>query len=413
MMKQQKVYLLAAVLLATLLVCCIVPSSSLAVGGESNDNHTDTADYCLRAHDVTVGLSEFSTKTRAELESDIITASAFVFLIRDSANPTGLFVPITTGYSVDFSNLTEAASSSGYVITVTLPAITLPQDSHIIFRVFVEDDLPHPRTVHYEFVSTTAGHTLPAGVTGQLPAEETILSGNTVTPSAALTPVRDGAGVWTFSGWTPESVVLADSDVSFTGTWVWTALPVYTVSYVFVCGTDGRTLPDGVLAKLPMDTTGVDGDLFTPSATFRAFHMIEGVWRFYGWNAASQTIAGGNLIFTGEWRWHKKSVVVMPKPEMTTAPSATPAPTAVEPLSTSTLPTPSPDQQPPVQVLQQTQGNPPTPVEDNAADQAAKIAITGALTALVATQAFAVASDLKVLKWYNAKKAAEMRRAKT
>jgi hypothetical protein len=64
-------------------------------------------------------------------------------------------------------------------------------------------------------------------------------------------------------------------------------------------------------------------------------------------------------------------------------------------------------------VLQQTQGNPPTPVEDNAADQAAKIAITGALTALVATQAFAVASDLKVLKWYNAKKAAEMRRAKT
>ena len=28
------------------------------------------------------------------------------------------------------------------------------------------------------------------------------------------------------------------------------------------------------------------------------------------------------------------------------------------------------------------------------------------LTALVAAQAFAIASDLKVLKWYNAKKAA-------
>lgn len=32
--------------------------------------------------------------------------------------------------------------------------------------------------------------------------------------------------------------------------------------------------------------------------------------------------------------------------------------------------------------------------------------IATVLTALIATQAFAIASDLKVLKWYDAKKAA-------
>ena len=35
------------------------------------------------------------------------------------------------------------------------------------------------------------------------------------------------------------------------------------------------------------------------------------------------------------------------------------------------------------------------------------MAIATVLAALVATQAFAIASDLNVLKWYNAKKAAK------
>ena len=124
-MKRQKTYILAATLLAILLVGFIVPSSALAASGESNDNHTDTADYCLRAHDVTIGLSEFSAKSRTVLESDIVSASAFAFLVRDTVSGTGSFEPVTSGYSIDFSSLTEAASGSGYVVSVSLPAISL------------------------------------------------------------------------------------------------------------------------------------------------------------------------------------------------------------------------------------------------------------------------------------------------
>ncbi|MDD4311064.1 MAG: SHIRT domain-containing protein [Eubacteriales bacterium] len=406
-MKRKKPTLMIIALLAILLVCFILPSFALAATTKPNDNHTDTADYCLRAHDVSIGLSEFSGKTRAELESDIISASAFAFLIRDTVSGSGSFEPITSGYSVDFSSLTEAASSSGYVISVSLPAISLSVPSVITFRVFVVDDLPHPRAVSYEFISGTAEHALPDGVTAQLPADESILSGETVTPASSFTSVRDGAGMWTFSGWSPDQVTLSDSDVTFTGTWVWTPLPVYTVTFTFVSGTNGHSLPNGVLSKQPMSTTGVDGDVFTPSDSFHAYHMVEGAWRFHGWNVSSQTVAGGNLTFVGEWRWHKNKIVITPTPVATATSTPIPTPTIVA-TPAPTLPTSSPEQ-PSIQVLEQTPNEPPTPTTSGAAGGAAKMIIATALAALVASQAFAVASDLKVLNWYQAKKAAARR----
>jgi hypothetical protein len=392
-----------AAMLALLLVCFLLPSSALAAHRLGNDNHTDSDDYCLRAHDVTVGLSEFSTKSRSELENDIIHASAFDFLIRDTANETGLFVPITSGYSLDFSNLTEAATSSGYSVTVTLPAITMSSSTTITFRVFVEDDLPQPRQISYAFESATAGHALPESVLSLLPAGESRLSGETVAPGAAFPVVRDGAGNWTFSGWTPESVTLEGIDVTFTGTWVWTALPVYTVNFEFVSGTSGKSLPSGVLEKLPAAKTGVDGDVFTPSGEFRAYHTQQGAWRFHGWNPSSQTIAGSNLTFTGEWRWHKNKVAT-PSPTLALTPTPSPSPTAAPTLA-PTQPAPSPEI-PAISTLEQTPSDPQMPLSGGSTGGTAQMAIATVLTALVAAQAFAIASDLKVLKWYNAKKAA-------
>ena len=408
-MKRRKPTLLITALLAILLVCFVLPSAALATSGMGSDNHTDTDDYCLRAHDVAIGLSEFSGKSRAELESSIVTASAFAFLIRNTASGTGEFEPISSGYTVDFSSLTEAATSAGYVVTVTLPAITLSEPSRITFRVYVIDDLPHPRDVSYAFSSGTAGRALPDGVTAQLPASESILSGTTVTPASSFSAVRDGAGMWTFSGWSPDHVTLSDSDVAFTGTWLWNALPVYTVTYEFVSGSSGRALPGEVLAKLPLSTNGVDGDVFTPQDSFRSYHMVEGVWRFHGWNLASQTIAGDNVTFVGEWRWHESNIVIPSSPNATAALTPTPAVTATP---APTMPSASPEQRPPVQVLEQTPNDPPTPKANDSAGGAAKMIIAAGLAALVAAQAFAIVGDIKVLNWYNAKKAAA-RRAST
>ena len=406
-MKQKRSLRLALALPAILLVCFLLPSSAFAASGMSNDNHTDTADYCLRAHDVTIGLSEFQSKSRAELESDIVSASAFAFLIRDTANETGQFVPITSGYSVDFSNLTEAASSSGYTVTVTLPAITLSCASHITFRVYVQDDLPQPRTVQYAFSGGTQEHALPAGVLAQLPAEETILSGTDVTPTATLLPVRDSAGEWTFSGWSPESVTLSDSDVLFTGTWVWTLLPVYNVSYTFVSGSPGRVLPDGVLAKLPAPTTALQGDTVIVPTDFRAFHMTQGTWRFSGWDSGTRTVDGGDVLFTGVWRWHENKTPVAPTADATATPNITPTPTDTPAAAAIVTDPPNPPPAAPQEQVSAAQ----TPAANTAEGGSAKMVVATVLTALIATQAFAVASDLKVLKWYSAKKAARRARA--
>ena len=403
-MKQRKPARITILLLAILLVCFFVPSYALAASTRSNDNHTDTDDYCLRAHDVTIGLSEFQNQSRSELESDIISASDFAFLIRDTANETGEFVPITSGYSVNFSNLEEAATSAGYSVTVTLPAITLSEPSHITFRVYVIDDLPQPRTVSYTFESNDTGRTLPEGVYAQLPAEETILSGTTVTPPSAFSSVRDGVGQWTFSGWTPDSVTLSDSDVTFTGMWSWAQLPVYNVTFSFVSGTEGRSLPDGVLAKLPAPTTGYDGDVFTAPETFRAYHMTQGTWRFHGWIAISQTISGGDITFTGEWRWHRIKTSTADA-TATPAPTATPETTpTVAPITAATVST-SPEQ-PPAEPPELIPSDTQVPAANSTAGGTAQMVIATVLTALVATQAFAIAGDLKVLKWYNMKKTA-------
>ena len=403
-MKRTRFFFPVAGLLAILLVCFLLPSSALAARGMSHDNHTDTDDYCMRAHDVTIGLSEFSAKSRSELEHDIVSASSFTFLIRDTVSGTGLFEPVTSGYSIDFSNLVEAASSDGYVVTVTLPAITMSESSHIHFRVFVEDDVPIPRRVGYVFVSATAEPQLPETVLSLLPADAQYVSGDTVTPTAEFPAVRDGLGEWRFSGWSLESVTLTDSDVTFTGTWSWVSLPTHTVTFRFVSGTRGQSLPRGVLSKLPERAQCVDGDTVTPQDSFRSYHMEEGTWRFRGWNVASQTNTGSDLTFTGVWRWYEKSPTPTPAPTPTPTPSPSPTPTQTpEPTPTATL---SASAAPAAPALEQTPSDQP-PQAGGTTGGIAQMAIATVLAALVATQAFAIASDLNVLKWYNAKKAAK------
>ena len=400
-MKRTRFFFPVAGLLAILLVCFLSPSSALAAHGMGSDNHTDTDDYCLRAHDVTIGLSEFAAKSRSELEHDIASASSFEFLVRDTVSGTGAFEP-ATDYSIDFSNLAEAASSDGYVVTVTLPAITMSESSRIHFRVFVEDDVPIPRRVGYVFVSATAEPVLPEAVLSLLPADAQYVSGDTVTPAAEFSAVRDGLGEWRFSGWSFESVTLTDSDVTFTGTWAWVSLPTHTVTYRFVSGTRGQSLPRGVLSKLPERTQCVDGDTVTPQDSFRSYHMDEGTWRFRGWNVASQTNTGSDLTFTGVWRWYEKTPTPTPAPTPTPTPSPTPTqtPTATPTATLSASPkpaAPAPEQAPSDQ----------PPQAGGTTGGIAQMAIATVLAALVATQAFAIASDLKVLKWYNAKKAAK------
>ena len=393
--------------LALLLVFFLTPSAAYAAGGLANDNHTDTDDYCMRAHDVTVLLSEFSSKTRSQLESDIVSASAFVFRIRDpldASNFTGL---LTSGYTVDFSGLSASPSASGYLVTVTLPAIYLPDPSQISFRVFVTDDTPVSYPVGYAFTSGTPGHALPSGVLALCPANASAVSGTGITPSASFSSVRDGAGEWTFSGWSPATQSVSNPGISFSGVWLWTALPVHTVSFRFESTSSNRALPQEALTQLPSAFAAAEGDVVTAPGGFAIVHTGGGFWRFAGWDTHTQTVADSDIVFTGIWRWRAYAAEsAAAEPTVTPIVSPTPSPTATMPPAS---PAPTAFH---VQVLNQDTENPP-PLSGGTDDSsqgagafAAKAAASAVLSALVASQAFAVASDLKVLQWYRAKKAA-------
>ncbi|MEZ4628686.1 MAG: SHIRT domain-containing protein [Eubacteriales bacterium] len=301
-------------------------------------------------------------------------------------------------------------------ITVTLDPVTMSTPSQVVFRVFVEDDTPPSYAVSYSFMGATPGHALPTGVLAQQPGNTTALSGTTISPDASFSAVRDGVGEWTFSGWSPASDTVNSSDLSFSGSWVWTALPVYTVEYRFVSDSGKYPLPSGVLAKLPASASGIAGDVFSASYSFESVRMHGGVWRFSGWNPHTQTIWGENIVFTGTWHWHMypdepSGATPSPSPDVASAALQTQQPQQPSPVPTAK---PAPVEAS-IQVLEQVYDSAPPAAAAAASGggvpvSPAAVALATALAVLVASQAFAVASDLKVLKWYNAKKAARRTR---
>ncbi|MEZ4508912.1 MAG: hypothetical protein R2881_04480 [Eubacteriales bacterium] len=115
-------------------------------------------------------------------------------------------------------------------------------------------------------------------------------------------------------------------------------------------------------------------------------------------------IAGGDM-FTGEWRWHRIKT-------STADATATPAPTSTPETTPTATPTTAAaailllPEQPPAEPPELIPSDAQVPAANSTTGGTAQMVIATVLTALVATQAFAIAGDLKVLKWYNMKKAA-------
>jgi hypothetical protein len=152
----------------------------------------------------------------------------------------------------------------------------------------------------------------------------------------------------------------------------------------------------------------VEGDVFTAPGSCHSVRIGGGVWRFKGWSAASLTFTDGDLTFTGTWRWYTDHTSAADTSEPTPAasqPRATPEITRRH--RTAETPQPTASASPAMQVLEQTNSNTPAPAtgsakvrsrpndDRNGADRPCRNAgVRPSRT------------DLKVLKWYDARKAA-------
>lgn len=138
--------LVTALAVGVLWLCSVLllATPAYAVEQLDNDNHLfDTIDYCMYAHDVSVGVTEIeSYATEAEFQQAVLAASNPLVRIRTSDLPYDEW-PFTNEYTVDFGNHSWEPSEK-YPVTIMAPAINFERPTVLTFFVFVVDDRPEP-----------------------------------------------------------------------------------------------------------------------------------------------------------------------------------------------------------------------------------------------------------------------------
>ena len=117
--------------------CIILMSLPVYAASTGEEHHMDTS-YCMRVHDVTVGLKELKGKSESEKASIVESASGYVFYI-------WIRYPFNKGqrvydYETDFSQVDWAAGGT-YTVTVYLPERAQGESSSISYYLTIIDDL--------------------------------------------------------------------------------------------------------------------------------------------------------------------------------------------------------------------------------------------------------------------------------
>ena len=185
--------------------------------------------------------------------------------------------------------------------------------------------------VTYEFTSTDTATALPPEVLALLPTDaDEYVNGDTVNAKQpAKTEVTVANGKWTFNGYAANSQTVNGSDVKFSGTWTFTANPVtkYKATYEFKSADTTKALPPEVLALLPTDNNEyVDNDVVTATQPGQTEVTVSnGKWVFNGYDAATKTVNGAGVKFSGTWTFIENKYKATYRFESTTAGKVLPA----------------------------------------------------------------------------------------
>ena len=185
--------------------------------------------------------------------------------------------------------------------------------------------------VTYEFTSTDTATALPPEVLALLPTDaDEYVNGDTVNAKQpAKTEVTVANGKWTFNGYAANSQTVNGSDVKFSGTWTFTANPVtkYKATYEFKSADTTKALPPEVLALLPTDNNEyVDNDVVTATQPGQTeVTVANGKWVFNGYDAATKTVNGAGVKFSGTWTFIENKYKATYRFESTTAGKVLPA----------------------------------------------------------------------------------------
>ena len=165
-------------------------------------------------------------------------------------------------------------------------------------------------TVDYAFASSTAGKQLPGEVLALIPTDsKEYTNGEEVSAKdPAKTEVEVADGKWTFDGYQQNKFTVNNANVTFQGTWTFTAKPKppvtkYKATYEFTSTDATKALPAEVLALKPVDNAEyVDNDVVTAQQPAKTkVEVADGTWTFNGYAANQQTVNGSDVKFSGTW----------------------------------------------------------------------------------------------------------------
>ena len=165
-------------------------------------------------------------------------------------------------------------------------------------------------TVDYAFASSTAGKQLPGEVLALIPTDskEYTNGEEVIAKDPAKTEVEVADGKWTFDGYQQNKFTVNNANVTFQGTWTFTAKPKppvtkYKATYEFTSTDATKALPAEVLALKPVDNAEyVDNDVVTAKQPAKTeVTVADGKWIFNGYGANTQTVNGSDVKFSGTW----------------------------------------------------------------------------------------------------------------
>ena len=157
----------------------------------------------------------------------------------DFNNVSGLPTTDQVSFDVENAEATSAITQTGNTYVQTFKATNDIHAQAIEAKAGVKNnatnykegyqqltlDLAAMHSVSYQFVSGTQDKTLPEEVMKLLPKSTTAQEAETVTATQPeTTKVTVDDGVWTFTGYDANEKVM-DTDITFTGTWTFTANP--------------------------------------------------------------------------------------------------------------------------------------------------------------------------------------------
>ena len=152
------------------------------------------------------------------------------------------------------------------------------------------------RIVYQWATDTPSGAPTPPTDTTLYKDEAAAKAATTIEPSTKV--FRDGHDTWTFDKW--DNGTVKGTTLTYTGTWTSSHDNTYNVKYEYAT----QNLPKAVTDTLPATTTAYDKDEVHPTQPSETEVSVEGgKWTFEGWDAASKTVNGADVTFTGTWKF--------------------------------------------------------------------------------------------------------------